>query len=121
MISPESFPELVRHAKAGAISNRRFSSVTRTVISRERGPVGSGEGRVPIAWVAALAASPAAENLRKSRLVRCVDILPPNIAADLRIRVSYLSNQTRDAQRVQYWNSGRDLVQLYGSSIDNLY
>src|SRR5438132_9286402 len=78
MISPESFrPELGRHAKAGATSNRRLSSVTRTVISLERGLPAFREGRAPSASVAALAANPAAENLRKSRLVRCVGILPP--------------------------------------------
>src|SRR3989442_1217802 len=75
MISPESIrPELGCHAMAGAISKRRLSSVTRTVILPDPGWVGFTEGRVPSASVAALAASPAAENLRKSRLVRCADI-----------------------------------------------
>src|SRR6266567_679072 len=95
MICPESFrPELCRHARAGPLSKRRLSSVTRTVISLEPGLPASRQGLAPSASVAALAASPAAENLRKSRLVRCVDILPPKISADLRIRISHLSNHT---------------------------
>src|SRR6266542_4851722 len=82
MVAPESSrPELGRHAEAGATSNRRLSSVTRTVISPAELPA-FREGRAPSASVAALAASPAAENLRKSRLVRCVGILRPNISGD---------------------------------------
>src|SRR5271170_2015414 len=73
MVSAEGALELCRHARAGALSKRRFSAVTRTVISPMAGLAGRSElaavephaGR---ASAAAPAANPAADNLRNSRL-----------------------------------------------------
>jgi hypothetical protein len=76
----------------GACSKRRLSSVTRTEISPAPRSAEPREPQAGSAFGAALAASPAADNLRKSRLVCSVDILPPNnMCGYSRPRISCLS------------------------------
>src|SRR5258708_2584610 len=90
MTFPEGFwPELGRHARVGARSKRRFSSVTRTAISPEAGLGEPAEAQAGSDSVAALAASPAADNLRKSRLGRALSIRPPRSVTSRYIRAAY--------------------------------
>ena len=75
MISAEGCPAPCRQARADVASKRRFSSVTRTVISPgwlaepREAQTGTDSATTP-------AATPAVDNFRNSRLVLSVDILP---------------------------------------------
>src|SRR4029077_8591654 len=93
MIPAEGLPGPDRQARAGARSKSRFSSVTRTVISLA--PGGDEEG-APQEGSAVLAASPAADNFRKLRLVCAADMLPlSQWNSDLPTRISCVSNRLR--------------------------
>jgi len=100
--SAEGRLELCRHDRAGAISKRRFSAVTRTVISPVAGfaeprEFAAEEPHAGRASAAAFAASPAADNLRKSRLDESgIFILDPLHSRSSAIRVSDLSNGVTD-------------------------
>src|SRR5258705_36982 len=74
MVSVEGCPEPGRHARAALLSKRRFLSVTRTVISPAPGLAGGMEAHAVATSATAPAANPAADILRKSRLVLSVDI-----------------------------------------------
>jgi hypothetical protein len=68
--------------------------VTRTVISPLPGLGEPEEAQAGTASVTVLAANPAVDTLKKSRLVLPMDILPLNPIRYLRTRISCLSNHT---------------------------
>src|SRR5437868_10797413 len=99
MLSAEGSREFGRQAMAGAGSKRRFPEVTRTAISPPPGLADASEPQAGTASLAARAASPVADNFRKSRLVRPVDIFASQESArNLRTRISYLSNPFHASQ-----------------------
>src|SRR5271163_3482338 len=104
MVSPEDTPELGFHARVGALSKRRFSSVTRTAISlaagaAERGKAGSRKLAAGKTSTVAPTANPAADNLRKSRLV-CSAIFPSRVASIRRL-ISEANAADKNLMRVK--------------------